>query len=145
MTPLVFPSIPSVMLSVAELQPRPRLRERHPQSMSNQKEPRLMTIATLTAARALLAADPPQTDKERQQILQALGMPVAEPKIDRLMRTAEVAKALGVHRKSVENYKKRGLLVPLVLPGQTKALGYRTSVVEAFIAGRFASPTGVPA
>lgn len=99
-----------------------------------------MLSTTRDAARAILRSDPTITPAERQRLIALLSRPATEPTAQtpapaRLVRRIEAATRLGVCCRAVDNYAKRGLLPRVMLPGGTRALGFRESDLLALIAG----------
>ena len=95
-----------------------------------------MLQTTIDAVRAILAADPSVNACERKVLVETLRSgPRAEARHDRVLRRPEAARRLGVGVKALDVWKRRGVLVPVVIPGSSRALGYRESDVEALIAG----------
>ena len=95
-----------------------------------------MLPTTIDAVRAILAADPSVNTEERKALVEALrNGPRSEAMHDRVLRRPEAAKRLGVGVKALDVWKRRGVLVPVTIPGSSRALGYRESDVEALIAG----------
>ena len=73
--------------------------------------------------------------KDRAALLAELsGQKDQEPA--RLLRHAEVARRLGVGRRTVNNLARRGVLHRVILPGNHRALGFREEDVALLIAGR---------
>jgi len=95
-----------------------------------------MLQTTIDAVRAILSADPSVNSEERKALVEALKKGVkAEAKHDRVLRRPEAARRLGVGVKALDLWKRRGVLVPVTIPGSSRALGFRESDVEALIAG----------
>lgn len=83
---------------------------------------------------AKLAFDGLSTKEQQVLLREFLGQPVpVEP--DRLLRPRECAARLGVTPRTVFNLIKTGALQRVVLPGRTRALGVRSSQIDALIAG----------
>lgn len=53
---------------------------------------------------------------------------------ERVLRRKAVAEQLGVHPRTIDRYRKTGVLNSVILPGHTRAIGYRLSDVEALLA-----------
>lgn len=94
-----------------------------------------MNSGTFAAHRALAAADPARTDHERQQLIEALNLSGDGRPREQLLRVSEVSRQLSVTRRTVGNYRIRGVLTPVVVPGTRRALGYRQSDITNFLAG----------
>ena len=94
-----------------------------------------MLQTTIDAVRAILTADPSVNADERRVLVETLrNGPRAEARHDRVLRRPEAARRLGVGVKALDLWKRRGVLVPVIIPGSSRALGYRESDVEALIA-----------
>jgi len=94
-----------------------------------------MLQTTIDAVRAILTADPSVNADERRVLVETLrNGPRAEARHDRVLRRPEAARRLGVGVKALDVWKRRGVLVPVIIPGSSRALGYRESDVEALIA-----------
>ena len=59
---------------------------------------------------------------------------VEGPDKGRVLRRKAVAEQLGVHPRTIDRYRKTGVLNSVILPGHTRAIGYRLSDVEALLA-----------
>lgn len=94
-----------------------------------------MTETTLAIFRAALIADPTISPAERRRLVSLIQEP-ARDICPRLLRPGEVARRLGVCRRTVANLRKQGVLVPVMLPGRSHALGFREIDVSALIEGR---------
>ena len=95
-----------------------------------------MLQTTLDAVRAILSADPSINNEERKALVEALKNGVkAEARHDRVLRRPEAARRLGVGVKALDLWKRRGVLVPVQIPGSSRALGFRESDIEALTAG----------
>lgn len=95
-----------------------------------------MLSTTLGAVKAILATDPSVNSEERKALVEALKNGIkAEAKHDRVLRRPEAARRMGVSVKALDQWKRRGVLVPVQIPGSSRALGFRESDVEALIAG----------
>ena len=49
-------------------------------------------------------------------------------------RLSSICHAVGVHPRTIDRYRKTGVLNSVILPGHTRAIGYRLSDVEALLA-----------
>ena len=97
---------------------------------------RIMFQTTIDAVKAILATDPSVNAEDRRALVEALRSGVkAEARHDRVLRRPEVARRLGVSVKALDQWKRRGVLSPVTIPGSSRALGFRESDVEALIAG----------
>ncbi len=95
-----------------------------------------MLPTTIDAVKAVLAADPSVTIDERKALVEALKRGLkAEAVHDRVLRRPEAAQRLGVSVKALDIWKRRGVLKPVIIPGSSRALGYRESDIDALIAG----------
>lgn len=95
-----------------------------------------MLQTTIDAVKAILAADPSVNAEDRKALVEALKKgPRAAAVHDRVLRRPEAASRLGVGVKALDLWKRRGVLVPVTIPGSSRALGFRESDVEALIAG----------
>ena len=95
-----------------------------------------MFQTTIDAVKAILATDPSVNAEDRRALVEALRSGVkAEARHDRVLRRPEVARRLGVSVKALDQWKRRGVLSPVTIPGSSRALGFRESDVEALIAG----------
>ena len=54
---------------------------------------------------------------------------------DRILRRKEAAERFAVCPKTLDNWKNRGILMPVTIPGTSRAIGYRESDINALIAG----------
>ena len=54
----------------------------------------------------------------------------------RILKAVKVSRLLDCSLTALANWRREGLLVPVVLPGRARALGYREADVEAFIRGQ---------
>lgn len=59
-------------------------------------------------------------------------------KPDAILRRADVAARFQVTARTVDQWTKRGALHKVRLPGASRAVGFRTSEVEALLAGKVA-------
>ena len=96
----------------------------------------IMLQTTIDAVKAILAADPSVNAEDRKALVEALKKgPRPGAVHDRVLRRPEAASRLGVGVKALDLWKRRGVLVPVTIPGSSRALGFRESDVEALIAG----------
>jgi hypothetical protein len=106
-----------------------------------------MLPTTIDAVRAILKGDPSLTPAERARVLSIVrehGKAEPDPKPPastgpRLVRRAEAAKLLGVSLRAIDHWARTGILHKVVLPGRTRAAGFRESDIVDLIRGR-----GVP-
>lgn len=94
-----------------------------------------MTEATFFAVKAILDADSTLDAGRRKAVLAALrgetkGATIQREPPARILKGIEVARLLGVCRKTVQNWRKRGLLVPFKTG--KNATGYLERDVLAF-------------
>ena len=83
-----------------------------------------------------MSADPSVNPEERKSLVETLKNGAkAEARHDRVLRRPEAARRMGVSTKALDQWKRRGVLVPVQIPGSSRALGFRESDVEALIAG----------
>ena len=96
-----------------------------------------MLPTTIDAVKAVLTADPSVNSDERKALVDMLRKGPKQPEAahDRVLRRPEAARRLGVSVKALDLWKRRGVLVPVIIPGSSRALGFRESDVEALIAG----------
>ncbi len=59
-----------------------------------------------------------------------------EDTADKIVRSMEIAKRLGISRRSVSNLYASGALPAVRLPGRTRAIGTRESSLAALIEGK---------
>ena len=100
-----------------------------------------MLNTTTDAIRSLLKADPSLSPQDRTRIVAVLksggkdstGSP--RVKTPRLLRRDTVAERLGCTIRQVDNLAREGILRRVILPGRTRAAGFRESDVMALITG----------
>jgi hypothetical protein len=101
-----------------------------------------MLDTTIAAIRALLRADPSLTPQDRSRILSlirsngkgAADAP-AKTREPQILRRSQVAARLGCTTRAVDNFARMGILTRVILPGRTRAAGFRESDVLALIGG----------
>jgi len=91
---------------------------------------------TLLVIKTVLAGDDSVSPEEIKVVIDAAmkGAQSDKPK-DRILSRKAVAERFGVTTKTIDNWRLKGVLSPLVIPGSTKAIGYRESDVDSLIAG----------
>lgn len=99
-----------------------------------------MTANTKAVLVALCKGDPTITTEQQEAALLALESSTAAgdgaPDPGRVLRPKEVAARLGVSRKTLCAYGKRGLLASVYAADKTnRRLGYTEASVRAFISG----------
>ena len=82
------------------------------------------TLAVMTMIQQLPA-------KARGELVEALA-PKTKP-VRKLLRHTETAERLGVTRRTLSHWVHRGILHPVKMPGNARALGFRESEVDALI------------
>jgi len=97
-----------------------------------------MLESTAQAVVAMLKVDPTINASERARIVDLLTKP---PKTDdptataRILKRGEVAKLVGRSTRTIDLWRKAGLLKPVQLPGHSRALGFRLSEVQKLVGG----------
>ena len=99
-----------------------------------------MLPTTLDAVKAILRTDPTVTPADRADIIalirgkgKGLGTSQGEPKAEnRIVHRAEVARRLSCSLRTVDSLTRHGLK-KVVLPGRTRACGFRMSDIEKLI------------
>ena len=104
-----------------------------------------MLSTTTDAVRSILKADPSITPADRTTILASVRNhgrePEAskrEPEKNRIMRRIEVTERLGRSLRFVDKLAVEGVLSKHVLPGRTRAIGFRAEDVERLMSGELA-------
>ena len=90
---------------------------------------------TLRAIEALVGTL--QTGALRDRLESALtGQPGKRDELkQQVLSTREAALVLGVSRRTVLNFSKRGFLKRVLVPGATRGIGFTRSSVEALVGG----------
>jgi len=97
-----------------------------------------MLESTAQAVVAMLKVDPTINTSERARIVDLLTKP---PKADdptataRILKRGEVAKLVGRSTRTIDLWRKAGLLKPVQLPGHSRALGFRLTEVQKLVGG----------
>ena len=93
-----------------------------------------MKQGTLVAIRAVIESDPPKSDKDRVEVLNALGLGT-EPDAphDKLISFEDVAKRLGRSKRAVFMLARRGVIPRATFPGSQRAAGVRESDLQKLI------------
>jgi len=91
-----------------------------------------MLQTTSQAVKSILSADPSVSPDERRHILSTIRNgatpPAAPPPIGpRLLRRKQAAEMLACCPRTVDNLVRSGALSRVVLPGRTRAAGFRAS------------------
>lgn len=99
-----------------------------------------MTGYTKSVLAAIFKGDPTITTEQQEAALLALNTNPAAgdgaPDPGRVLRPKEVAERLGICRKTLCDYGKRGLLVSVYAADKkSRRLGYTEASVRAFISG----------
>ena len=100
-----------------------------------------MLQTTIEAIRSIVRADPSVTPQERARILDSIRnhgkaeTSKTTPNAPRILRRDTVAERLGCTVRQVDNLAREGTLRRVVMPGRTRAAGFRESDVMALIAG----------
>lgn len=92
------------------------------------------TQAAFTALAAVLNADSSLGKVQIKTALSVLASAANAKAIeipDRILRRPEVAKLLGVSVKRIDQLAQRGILSRVVLPGTSRAIGYREADIRA--------------
>lgn len=100
-----------------------------------------MKQGTITAIKAILDADGPRSERDRVELLNALGITTALPHtaLPRIIKRPEVAALLGVSTKRCDQLAQSGALVRILAPGTSRAIGYSEQSVRDLVSGRAAS------
>lgn len=92
------------------------------------------------AGEAILSADPSVNPEDRKALVETLKQGVkTETKPEQVLRRKETAKRFGVTVKAVDQWARAGILMPIRLPGKSRAIGFRESQINDVIAGRKAA------
>jgi hypothetical protein len=93
-----------------------------------------MKTSTLVAIKAILDADKPVSEKDKQTLRSTLLGDSDKAKPDRLVRIKDAASRLGVCAKSVLLYTRTGALTAIRLPGQIRVSGVTESSLNKLFA-----------
>ena len=98
-----------------------------------------MRGSTLTVLKAAVGADPIRNERERQAILEALGIRPAAPadplaNVDQVVSIEQAARLLSSSKRLVQGLLARGVLKRVILPGRKLAKGVLRSSLEKLIA-----------
>lgn len=74
--------------------------------------------------------------RDQSDLIRELSGEPASVEPDKLLRPRVAADRLGVTPRTIFNLLKSGALHRVVLPGRTRALGVRSSEIDALIAGK---------
>jgi len=96
-----------------------------------------MKTTTLELIRSVLKADETVTADERARIIRAMSTPSETPKPDRLRIASfkEAAERLGVARRTIYYYCRKGFLTRVSIPGKERANGVTGESLENAIKG----------
>jgi hypothetical protein len=104
-----------------------------------------MLQTTLTAAAAMLRADPTLTTADRGRLLKLLRRdgrepepPAAAPE-ERIVRRAEAGRLLSVTLRAIDAWAAAGILPRVRLPGRRRGLGFRLRDIIGIMEGRSAA------
>jgi len=98
-----------------------------------------MLDTTKTAVAAILKADPTLNNGDRARLVALMEKPELDPvtgPASRLLRKSEVAERFNRSKRAVDYWVKAGILKPVRLPGQSRAIGFREADVAALAGGR---------
>lgn len=93
-----------------------------------------MQGSTKTAIAAILAADASIPKETAAAALRLLSGEDERP-LGRILRSTEAARLCGVTTKTLRNWCKAGVLVPVKMPGNKLKTGYTEASVRAVLAG----------
>ncbi len=103
----------------------------------------MLLDTTKTALTSILKCDPNMTPQRGKEIVRfACQDPAHAPNekaIERIVRRREAAELLSVTPRCIDNWATSGLLHKVMLPGRTRAAGFRLSDVEALMTGEVQS------
>lgn len=94
-----------------------------------------MQNATMAAIGALIQADAPRNDEERRRLAELCGTLGPGVPLPRILRHRQAAEVLGVSRRTLSNFVRRGVLREFRPHGAARALGFRDSDLRAFLTG----------
>ena len=105
---------------------------------TNGAETYTMTKTTSSAIVALLAADPTATEDEKARIAAAIeGKPLeASSPLAGVVTMKEAKRLFQVSRQTLANYRRNGLLVPVLTCGGGRSRGFTRDSVAALLDGR---------
>lgn len=98
-----------------------------------------MFPTTLTAIVSILKTDPTINPQDRANILTAIRNHGEKPKTQdvpqeiRILRRSEVAKRLSISTRGVDRLAKGGVLQRAILPGRSRACGFRSTDIDRLI------------
>lgn len=95
-----------------------------------------MKPGTLTALAAIIEADPPQTEADRNRIVCLVTGAARTESGPRVLSRSEAAERLGVCVRVIDGMSAAGILPRVTLPGRRRAAGVRDVDVERIIEGR---------
>jgi len=81
-----------------------------------------------------METDATVTPELRKAVIQVAmdGPAVYKPK-DRVIRRKQVADLFGVCVKTIDKWRRYGVLTPVIMPGRSKCIGYRESDVNSLM------------
>lgn len=95
-----------------------------------------MLDTTKAAIAAMLKADPTLGTPDRARIIARLTEPApttTNGSPGRILKRSDVAALVGRSTRTIDLWRKAGLLKPVQLPGHSRALGYRETDVRALV------------
>jgi predicted DNA-binding transcriptional regulator AlpA len=96
-----------------------------------------MLDTTKQAVTAIIKADPTLNTNDRVRLIALLDKGDKQPDTApvRIMKRREVAALVGRSTRTIDLWRKAGLLKPVQLPGHSRALGFRLSEVQKLVGG----------
>ena len=95
-----------------------------------------MKSSTLVAVRAIVLADAPKSQKDKVELLAALGLNDAggsRENADRIVSFSETAQRLSCSKRALHNWVSKGVIHKVTFPGATRARGFLASDVDALL------------
>lgn len=95
-----------------------------------------MKSSTLVAVRAIVQADAPRTQKDKDELLAALGLNGANGKqenADRIVSFDEASRRLSCSKRALHNWVSKGVIQKVKFPGATRARGFLASDIDALL------------
>lgn len=94
-----------------------------------------MLTTTIDALKAILGTDTTVGRDQRQALVDIFRNGVGiEAKPDRVLSRSEAAYRLGVSVKTLDLWKRKGIVKPVIIQGSSRAIGFRESDIAGLIA-----------
>lgn len=98
-----------------------------------------MQQTTIDAVKAILATDQSIDADERKNMVLMLKMGAgngpSKAVKDRIVSRKEFATRVGVTTRTIDNWRVKGYITPVIIPGKNRAVGYRERDVDGLIEG----------